>query len=236
MVTHTRHEGPLLLGEWLPADGLALDVVEPWRGEELPGSLAGYGALVVMGGPMGAYDDKDAPWLPATRALLARAVADGVPTLGVCLGAQLLAVATGGRVEVGPAGPELGLGDLVLTPAAADDPLLGDLPREVRAVQWHHDHVVDLPPHATLLASSPRYPHQAFRVGPAAWGLQFHPEVDVDTVAGWAGHDEAALTGAGTSVAAELERVRTSYDELVAAWRPVAEAFARLVPGPVGGC
>ena len=105
----------------------------------------------------------------------------GVPTLGVCLGAQLLAVATGGKVERGAAGPESGLGTVeVSSPDVLFD--AGEMP----VVQWHYDTVVELPPGATLLASSAVYPVQAFQVGEVAWGLQFHVEATPDLVAEWA--------------------------------------------------
>ncbi|HLZ38799.1 MAG TPA: gamma-glutamyl-gamma-aminobutyrate hydrolase family protein, partial [Mycobacteriales bacterium] len=103
------------LGVWLPEAGLAVQTCRPHAGESPPGNPSAWGALVVLGGVVGAYDDGLAPWLPRTRALLAAAVAAGIPTLGVCLGAQLLAAAAGGGVAPGGAGPEVGLVPLRLT-------------------------------------------------------------------------------------------------------------------------
>lgn len=176
-----------------------LDLVRPFAGDHVP-SLAECGdGLVVLGGHANAYDDESAPWLPATRALLAEAVKAQVPTLGLCLGAQLLAVATGGTVQVGaPPGREAGVIDLIPRPAAADDALLGPLAADVpadhplgrrvlaRMPSMHADAVVTLPPDAVWLASSAQYPYQAFRVGSAAWGLQFHPEASAQTMLAWA--------------------------------------------------
>jgi GMP synthase-like glutamine amidotransferase len=99
----------------------------------------------------------------------------GRPFWGTCLGAQLLASALGARVYAGPA-PEVGVLAVDLTRAGADDPVLGGLPASIDTLQWHGD-TFDLPEGAVLLASSPAYPHQAFRVGRAAYAAQFHLEV-----------------------------------------------------------
>src|SRR3954470_22974019 len=149
--------------EWLPDAGLDVHPIHPYLGHRVPSSVEG-DALVVLGGAMGAMDDDDAPWLPAVRSLMRTAVDDGVPTVGICLGAQLLAATTGGYVERGALGPELGLGSVEVT---APDPVLltGQLP----VVQWHFDAVTALPPGAVLLASSDQYAVQAFRVGEVAW-------------------------------------------------------------------
>src|SRR3954465_13757739 len=121
VVQHTAQEGLGNLLQWLPAAGLPVPPIPPYLGHRVPPSVEG-DALIVLGGPMGAMDDDRAPWLPAVRALLATAVEGGVPTRGICLGAQRLAAAAGGSVVRGADGPELGLGtvdvpegDLVLT-------------------------------------------------------------------------------------------------------------------------
>src|SRR5581483_7883037 len=118
--------------------GVGLDVVD---GAELPSELAGFAGIVVLGGPMSATDDARAPWLPQVRDLLRRAVGDEVPTLAICLGAQLLAVAHGGRVGPNPDGPELGAQLIAKRAAAATDPLFGPLPITPGVIQWHYDAV-----------------------------------------------------------------------------------------------
>ena len=219
VITHTESEGPGHLASWLPSEGLDLAVVAPWRGEPVPASLDGYSALVVMGGPQQAYDDS-LPWRSEVLSLLRSAVDAGLPTFGVCLGAQLLAEACGGRVERGSEGPELGAGLVAKRDLAGNDPLFWDLPLSPMVVQWHYDAVTDLPPRSTLLMSGTRYPHQAFRVGDKAWGIQFHVECDAAMVGRWAVADEADP--------AVLARTVPELDEVEEVWGEVLRRFARL--------
>jgi GMP synthase-like glutamine amidotransferase len=230
VITHTVSESAGTLGEWLPAAGVDLDVVEPWNGDPLPATVE-HDALIVMGGPQQAYDDGSAPWLRQTKELLRAAAAQGLPVLGICLGAQLLAEATGGRVRPGEAGPELGARLVAKRDAAIDDPLFADLPLSPMVVQWHWDAVVDLPPRALLLAASPRYPHQAFRVGAKAYGLQFHIETPAEMVRGWAAADAEGVRAAGLDPDDVAERAVDVLPEIEEVWRPFAERFAALVRG-----
>lgn len=217
VVQHAAIEGVGHFADWLPRHGLDLRIVRPYDGEPLPDEVDD-GALIVMGGPMGATDDADVPWLRPTKALLADAVERGLPTLGVCLGAQLLAVATGGAVERGSAGPELGLDTVEISVADA----LFDV-GTIPVVQWHYDTVTLLPPAATLIGSSARYASQAFRVGDAAWGVQFHVEATPEMVRDWAAAeqlDESALAdpvvAAGPALRETGERVARRFAALVA--------------------
>jgi GMP synthase-like glutamine amidotransferase len=228
VLTHAAHEGPGLLASWLPEEGLDLDVVALWRGEPVPASLDGYRALVVLGGPQQAYDDASALWLADVKALLRHAVAQHVPTLAVCLGAQLLAHALGGTVAPGEQGPELGARLVGKRDAAGADPLFWDLPLSPLVVQWHWDAVTALPPAATLLMAGTAYENQAFRVGDRAWGLQFHVESDEAVVRAWAECDRADLEEHGVDVDAIVDRALASLDEVAEVWGEVARRFARL--------
>jgi GMP synthase-like glutamine amidotransferase len=195
-VQHVEAEGPGVLAGVLHDAGVALDRRALFAGAVVPGDAAGHDGVVVMGGPMSARSDAGFPARRVELALLADAVRRGIPVLGVCLGAQLLAAAAGGKVLVGDAGPEIGWGRVDLTPAAADDPLLAGCPGTLDVLHWHGE-TFELPPGAVLLASSERYPNQAFRLGHRAWGLQFHVEVDLEGVRDllWASGAEAAAAG-----------------------------------------
>ena len=231
VLTHTPTEGPGDVGTWLRDAGVELVLVEPWNGDPVPQDPSEYDALVVMGGPQQAYDDTSAPWLRATKELLRRAVADGVPTLGICLGGQLLAEATGGRVERGANGPEVGARLVAKRDAAWEDELFADVPFTPTVVQWHEDAIVDLPPGAVHLASSSRYDHQAFRIGGRAWGLQFHIETPAEMLRAWSLEAGGTAEQAGLDPVAVVERAIEELPEVEACWRPVVERFAALAQG-----
>jgi GMP synthase (glutamine-hydrolysing) len=228
VLVNAEHEGPGLLATWLPQEGLELDVVPLWDGAAVPADLEGYGALVVLGGPQDAYDDSSAPWLADVKALLRTAVDQGIPTLGVCLGAQLLALAAGGEVGPGDKGPELGARLVAKRDAAGGDPLFWDLPLSPLVVQWHWDAVTALPPGSTLLMAGTAYPHQAFRVGERAWGLQFHAECDEGLLRAWAAWDRARLEAEGVDVDGILDDALAALDEVAEVWGEVLRRFARL--------
>ena len=134
-------------------------------------------------------------------------MAAATPTLGVCLGGQLLAAATGGTVASGPDGPEIGAYLTAKRDAAMSDPLFADLPMTPDVMQYHYDVVAALPPGAVLLLSSMGYPNQAWRQGPAAWGVQFHFETGASDLArtGRAPRDDE-LTGRLGPMLDEAER------------------------------
>lgn len=199
----------------------AVNVIRPYAGDAVPPAVEW--GLIVLGGQMSAYDDAVAPWLPAVRDLLAASVAAAVPTLGICLGAQLLAVAGGGRVDVAaPAGRESGVVDVHWRAEVSSDPLLAGLPDPCPGPSMHADAVSVLPSGATWLAASEMYAYQAFRVGTAAWGVQFHPEVSPATFRAWADlHPEVDTE----TVAAEFAR---RDDDIARAGLALTERFATL--------
>ena len=219
--------GPL--GEWLTEAGAELDVRLPPE-QELPASLDGYDGLVCLGGGMGALDDSAHPWLVDVRKLLATAAGKAVPTLAICLGAQLLAVATGGQTAVGEAGPEVGPGLVSKKDAAWIDPLFADMPFLPDVLQFHQDAITVLPPSAELLASSPKYPHQAYRMNRCVYGVQFHIETTPDVVLAWAeaAPEMAELTRPG---ALERDTLTSVHADLAETWRPFAARFVQLAAG-----
>ena len=234
VVQHDPDGGP---GRMLPHLG-PVDVRRPDLGEPLPDGLAAHRGLVVLGGEMAAWEDDEAPWLPATRALLAAAVRDGVPALGVCLGAQLLALATGGSVSRGSTGTELGLTEVELLPGAAADPVLGRVAAEAggrfAAPQYHVDGVDRLPADAEHLATGRDFPHQAFRVGAAAWAVQYHPEVTRRDFAAWCRGGRDGLLAEGLDPEAAQARMAAEDDRLDRLAAAHARAFAAAATASVG--
>jgi GMP synthase-like glutamine amidotransferase len=236
VVENDPNDDARLLGGWLTAAGLELAVVRPHAGDPLPDNLDPYAALVVLGGEQNAFPDATtgepaSPWFPALESLLRKAVRFRVPTLAVCLGAQLLAQAHGGRVERSAAGPEIGAGLVARRDAADRDPIFRAMPFAPVVVQWHLDEIVELPLNAVLLAASTRYPHQAFRIGPAAWGVQFHIECDTEMFAAWAIDGVQTLLALGYDPVETLADVDRAMPDAAEVWQPFAERFAALALG-----
>ena len=143
-----------------------------------------FDAIVAMGGPMSVNDEQELPWLVDEKRLIGAAVRSGVPYFGACLGVQLLASSLGARVYAGDA-PEVGILPVELTDAGRVDPVLGSLEGQILTLQWHGD-TFDIPEDGVLLAGSAAYPHQAFRYGAYAYGVQFHIEVSAEMAEEWA--------------------------------------------------
>lgn len=224
-VQHVPWEGPHRI---LDACGaLRVRTVKPLAGQPLPDHDEVAGA-VFMGGPMNVDEVERFPALAAEREWLAEGVERGMPVLGICLGAQLLARALGADVRPGEA-PEVGFAPVEISDS--DDPVLGGLAPSSEVLHWHGD-VFDLPDGAQHLASSERTACQAFRAG-NAWGVLFHPEADLALVEAWLAVPEmideavAALGDAGEHAlperAAELEA------DLIERTAPGFAAFAEIV-------
>lgn len=142
--------------------------------DDLPGRPEDWDGIVITGSPAMVSDRE--PWSEQTASWLADAVRAEIPVLGVCYGHQLLAHALGGEAGYHPGGRETGTHSVELLDAALDDPLFKGLPRQFPAQLTHRQSVLRLPEEAVLLGRNEFEPHQAFRLGPCAWGVQFHPE------------------------------------------------------------
>lgn len=230
VVQHIEPEGPYAIGEALIASGVEVVLCRTFAGEPLPRRIDDFEGLVVMGGPMSATSDQGFPTRQREIELLARAVGSGVPTLGVCLGAQLLAVAGGARVMAGPAGPEIGWSPVGFTAEAAEDPLFSNLPPELTVLHWHGE-TYQLPQGAVRLASNGSYAQQAFRLGDLAWGLQFHIEVDEVAVAAFVDAFGGEARAAGTSPDAIRAATPGALGTLVPCRDQLLAGFAALVAG-----
>jgi GMP synthase-like glutamine amidotransferase len=221
-----RLAGLGLLGQRFEALGLPVRRVQAWRHDIADVRLEDYSAVVPLGGNAHAWAEDEYPYVRAERELLEQAVEGELPVLGICLGAQVLARTLGASVEPGDE-LEYGWRRIELVPAAADDRLLGGLDGQTAAFQWHTDSFT-LPAGAVHLASSEMFPNQAFRYG-AAWGVQFHPEVDYATFRFWIGNHPDACEELGIDEEA-LHREVAEGDERDRAWRAALfDAFGRLV-------
>lgn len=171
------------VGPALAEVGAEIDLRAVHCGAALPRTSAEYDATVVLGGAQNALDDENCPYFPALLSLLQDFIASDKSVLGICLGAQLLARAGGGTNQIGGA-HEFGWHRVHLTSEAEHDPLFATIEKSFSIFQWHDD-TFTLPPGAVHLAKNPVAASQAFRVGRAAYGIQFHFEADVRLVREW---------------------------------------------------
>lgn len=215
VVQHVAPESAFAVDHALRAAGVTIDSCQVFGGDEIPGDIGGLDGVVVMGGPMSASSDEGFPSREAEISILAEALAAGIPTLGVCLGAQLLAVAAGGSVYRDPQGPEIGWAPVHLAPACEDDELFAGLPSTLRVLHWHGE-TLDLPPGSQRLISNQAYVNQAYRVGDVAWGVQFHLEVTTEAVEGFL-----------DAFAEDVERLPGGPEGL---WAATPAAVATLAP------
>jgi GMP synthase-like glutamine amidotransferase len=212
-----QHDADKGLGLFVPPlveAGLELDVRFAGHGEL---ELGDHGAVIALPGVANPVDET--PAVDSTREVLRDALRQGVPVFGICLGAELLAEAAGGRTRA--CAPEWGFHEVSLQPAAREDDLLGDLPPQFDVFQAH-DYGFDLPPGAVELAGSPGAV-QAFRVGANAWGVQFHPEPTLEMLDAWT----RALGHLMQANGVDPEATRRLGRRYVPEWREHAAAMAR---------
>lgn len=179
--TRLTHHGQV--GVALHEAGLLVDIWRPWADGRLPEARNVYAGLVVLGGEQSARDDHTHPYLPALAAVMRDWGTAGVPVLGICLGSQVLARGHGAENRLGVA-PEFGWCDVRLTEEGMADPVLSAAPEAFRTFQWHSD-TFTLPEGAVRLATGGLVENQAYRVGPRAYGTQFHFEASRAVVRHW---------------------------------------------------
>ena len=190
VIMHVANEGPGTLGAYLAEQGVKLDYVLMNHDNLPPRSADGYAAVISMGGPMSAAGPSLPPFLAAELDLLRSAIGEGLPVLGICLGAQLIARALGARVMKAPE-PEVGWRRVALTAAGAEDALFQGIDAEFDVLQWHED-TFELPAGARLLVRGDRCTNQSFCYNNAR-ALQFHLEADGKMLADWTSESPALL-------------------------------------------
>ncbi len=208
-VTHGPSVPGGVFDEAVEASGHTLERwVVPLGGTPQPPSA--YDAVMVFGGSMHPDQDEDFVWLEREAEFLVEAIAGEVPVLGVCLGAQMLARAAGAWVGPAPAS-EVGWFEIELTTEGRDDPVLGALPPRTSAFQWHH-YTYAVPKGGAELARSAACT-QAFRLGHAAWGIQFHAEVTLPMLRAWVSEDQAELPVPSDEFLADAETRIAHWNE-----------------------
>jgi GMP synthase (glutamine-hydrolysing) len=195
ILQHVKIEPPNLIGEVLHDAGHSLHTLHLNCGDALPADTRDFSGVVIMGGPQSA-NDTHLDYIRDELAWIAERIREGMPMLGICLGAQMMAKAAGGSVSTSPQ-REVGWYPVYPTRDAVSDPLFSSLPaRGLTMFQWHGE-TFSLPKGATLLATHAKVPGQAFRLGRAQYGMQFHCEVDAPLIEKWlaAGDSECAWLG-----------------------------------------
>jgi GMP synthase-like glutamine amidotransferase len=190
IIKHIDIEGPGRLGEFLSSKGILPDVIELENGDHLPRKPDNYRFIIILGGPMNVYEEDKFPYLRDEDRLIKDAIERGVPILGICLGAQLIAKAAGAKVLANPV-KEIGWYNVQLTKEGMEDPLFRGLDREFSVFQWHGD-TFFIPEGGVMLAGSILCKSQAFRYR-SAYGLQFHLEVTEGMIKEWIGSYQGEL-------------------------------------------
>lgn len=229
VIQHVSFEDLGTLEPALAAEGFEIEVLQ--AGVTDLSSLADRvpELLIVLGGPIGVYEQAAYPWLRDEIELLARRLTRKQPTLGICLGAQLMAAALGSRVYPGEHGKEIGWGPILTVRGTREmSPLVPLFDHRIQVLHWHGD-TFDLPDRATHLAASDRYPNQAFSVGEQALALQFHAEVKASRLERWYIGHAVQLSHAGISVPELRAQSRTHGPRLEHAARDLWRRWLRQI-------
>ncbi|RUW31317.1 MULTISPECIES: type 1 glutamine amidotransferase [unclassified Mesorhizobium] len=203
VVQNYENTGLGQVGAALKEAGAELDLRRPYEGDPLPQDAAGHDAMVVLGGGQNALADDDYPYFPALLELTREFAGRDRSVLGICLGGQLVARAFGAENHIGRA-VEFGWCGVSLTREAKADPVLGALPEEFPIFQWHDD-TFDLPETAVRLAGNEVATNQAFRIGRAVYGFQFHFEADRPLVRDWSTSFAATIAERNPDWAGKLD-------------------------------
>ncbi len=218
VIEHSGTSKANRLGATLVRYGLRFDTRRLHLGDALPVDMAGHDGLIIMGSPA-RVNDASVSFIGPEQALARDAHDRGLPVLGICFGAQILATAFGGTVGPLESGVRVGVHDVTLTPAGRDDALLNGLPWTMACLHWNHDVATELPEDAALLATGEAGDPQVWRLGVRTYAFQFHPEMSPDTINAIIDEDRPDLVEAGRrgdDVAAEVADMWPTYERLTA--------------------
>jgi GMP synthase (glutamine-hydrolysing) len=182
IIKHVDIEGPGLIENCLKQENILYQILNLNSNIHLP-KLDDFTHIIILGGPMNVYEEDRYPFLRKEDLFIKEAIQRGKFILGICLGAQLIAKALGAKVSKAPV-KEIGWYDVSLTRIGSRDPLFSNLPKRFPVFQWHED-TFEIPKAGKLVATSSLVPHQAFRYGDNAYGLQFHLELTEDMIQEW---------------------------------------------------
>jgi GMP synthase-like glutamine amidotransferase len=227
MLKHIAIEGGGTIEEYLLSKGYKIDRMELQDGASVPSKLD-YDAILILGGPMNVYEEDKYPFLKDEDKLIKEAIRREIPTLGICLGAQLIAKASGAKVTKNMVRQahqkEIGWYKVNLTDAGKKDPMFKGLGESFDVFQWHGD-TFGIPAKGTLLASAELCTNQALRVGKNMYGLQFHMEVTEDMIYEWIdSYDEELQSLKGVI---DVEKIRRDTKSKFSSYRERALAFCK---------
>jgi GMP synthase-like glutamine amidotransferase len=228
IIKHIDIEGPGTLGDFLLKKGEPFRVVELNAGEKFSKDLKGIKAVVVLGGPMNVYEEDKYPFLKEENVFIQRILKAEIPYFGICLGSQLLAKAAGARVVRSPV-KEIGWYKIALTPDGKNDPFFQGFQEDEDIYHWHGD-MFEIPQDGALLASGTGCPHQAFRVGKNAYGIQFHVEVTDRSIKEWCDeYSSTDLSGRKEHCAAMLDGYSKKKEQFNRQAERLYENFMRII-------
>lgn len=223
IIKHVEIEGPGLIEDCLNEERIPYQILSLESGLHLP-KPDDFRGIVILGGPMNVYEEDRYPFLREEDLFIKEAIQRGKATLGICLGAQLIAKALGAKVTKAPV-KEIGWYDVSLTGAASRDPLFSGLPKTFPVFQWHED-TFDLPSAGELIATSNPVPHQAFRYGENAYGLQFHLEATEDMIRDWTTTYEEEFDGFNIPLLPKL-KILSETEKKIGAYKKRSAEFFR---------
>ena len=232
LVVQNEQDAPIgYLENWLKDRGVEIEVIYPFKGDVVPTTSKDYEGVIVLGGSRGVHDEDQWPWLKDLKELLRNVIKEQTPTLGVCLGGQLLADANGGKVGRTKK-PEIGVGFVEFLPAAKDDSVLSGVVNSAISIpvpQYHQDAILELPKDAKLLVTSDDCAVQAFVLGKNAWGLQFHPETDWNIMSDWLLSEDEVRKSLGITDDSVEKQFEEFGENMKNTWKSLGVAFADTV-------